>query len=52
MTGDVISLRSEMIGEVGVRQLISDDGWEEMRSEQRYPYVTVANSINVGRELE
>ena len=31
VTGDVSCWKCEMKGEVGVRQLMRDDGWEEMR---------------------
>ena len=40
-----------MIGEDGLGQWISDDEWEEMRTEERYQDVMLANSMNDGREL-
>ena len=50
MTGDVSCWRCEMMGDVGVRQLMSDDGWEEIRREQRNQYVMLAKSMNDGRD--
>ena len=50
VTVDVKCWRSQMTGDVGVRQLMSDDDvWDEMR-EQRYQDIVLATSMNVGRE--
>ena len=40
----------EMMGQVGVRQLMRDDGWEEIRREQRNQDVMLAKIMNHGRE--
>ena len=50
VTGDVSCWICEMMGEVAVRQLMRDDGWEEIRREQRYQEVMLAQSMNDGRE--
>ena len=39
-----------MIGEVVVRQLMRDDGLEEIRREQRYQDVMLAQRMNDGRD--
>ena len=50
VTGDVIFWRCEIKGEVGLRQLRRDDGWEEMRRKQRFQDVMVAKNMIEGRE--
>ena len=47
VTGDVSCWRCEIKGEVGVRQLMRDDGWEEMRRLQRYQDVMSAYQVEI-----
>ena len=35
-----------MMGDGGVRQLMRDNGWEEITREQRYQVLMLANSMN------
>ena len=47
MTGDVKCWRSEMMGEVGVRQLMRDDRWKEIRRVQRYQDVMSSYKVEI-----
>ena len=50
VTGDVSCWRCEMMGDVGVRQLMSDDVCVEIRREQSYRDVMASSNISVPKE--
>ena len=47
VTGDLIGLRSQMMGDDGVRQWMRADGREEMRSSQRYKVVVSRYQLEI-----